>query len=157
LPDINLRLVELGIELPPLPEPAANYVPAVVSERLVYLSGQTPKNGSTIRFAGKIGEALSIDDGYAAAELCTLRLLSVLQSVSGDLNNVEKILKLTAFVNAVDGFEAHPQVVNGASDLLVKLFGERGRHARSAVGVSSLPSGAAVEIEMIAQLHRHSP
>lgn len=150
--DINLRMVELGIELPPLPEPAANYVPAVAAGDLIYLSGQTPKHGSNIYYAGQLGKNISIDEGYAAAELCMLRLLSVLREVSGDLNSVQKIVKLTAFVNAVDEFDAHPKVVNGASDLLVKLFGERGRHARSAVGVSSLPSGAAVELEMIVQV-----
>ena len=149
---INERLQELELELPKPPEPAANYVPGVQVGDLIFLSGQTPKDGRQIRYKGKLGVDLTVEDGYAAAQLCTLRLLSVLQSMTGDLANVKKIVKLTAFVNASEDFEAHPQVVNGASDLLESLFGDKGQHARAAVGVSSLPSGAAVEIELIAQV-----
>nr|WP_320136117.1 RidA family protein [uncultured Amphritea sp.] len=146
------RLLELKLKLPEPPEPAANYVPGVKVGDLIFLSGQTPKDGRQIRYKGKLGVDLSVEEGYAAAQLCTLRLLSVLQSMTGDLARVKKIVKLTAFVNASEDFEAHPDVVNGASDLLEKLFGDKGQHARAAVGVSSLPSGAAVEVELIVQV-----
>jgi len=153
--NINQRLEALNIQLPALPEPVANYVPAVVSDHLIFFSGQTPKDGSRVCYAGKLGKDLTVEQGIAAAELCALRLLSVLQAFTHDLAQVERIVKLTAFVNASDDFTQHPQVVNGASDLLVKIFGERGQHARSAVGVSSLPSGAAVEIELIVRLFKN--
>ena len=149
---INNRLQELGLELPKLPEPVANYVPGVKVGNLIFLSGQTPKDGEHIRYKGKLDVDLSIEEGYAAAKLCTLRLLSVLQSLTGDLERIKKIVKLTVFVNASEDFEKHPQVADGASDLLEKLFGEIGQHARAAVGVDSLPSGAAVEIELIAEV-----
>lgn len=150
--DVNARLKELKIILPAPPAPAANYLPAVVIDNTIYLSGQTPKQDSTLAYKGKLGESMSIDDGYAAARLCAIRLLSAIQTVAGDLSRVERIIKLTVFVNATADFDQHPQVANGASDLFETVFSERGMHARAAVGVNSLPSGAAVEIDLIARL-----
>jgi len=150
--EVLTRLAQLGLELPPPPPPAANYVPAMRAGELVFLSGQTPKSGHELLYQGRLGEQVSIEQGYLAAQVCCLRLLSALQDCCGDLDKVQQIVKLTGFVNAGSAFSAHPQVINGASDLLEKLFGERGRHARAAVGSSSLPGSAAVEIELIVQL-----
>ena len=150
--DIYDRLKSLKIELPTPPEPAANYSPAVVIDNFIYLSGQTPKDGSQLVYAGKLGVSATIEDGYAAAKLCALRLLSAIEAAAGDLNRIEKIIKLTVYVNASDDFTAHPQVANGASDLFEQVFAERGMHARAAVGVSSLPSDATVEIDLIAKI-----
>ena len=151
--DIHKRLKDLNITLPPRPEPAANYVPVVQAGKTIYVSGQTPKDGNTLVYKGKLGDSLSVEDGYAAAKLCAVRLLSALSSVTEDLNRVEKIIKLTVFVNATAEFTEHPQVANGASDLMETVYAERGMHARSAIGVSSLPSGAAVEIDLVAKLY----
>lgn len=150
--EVLQRLAELDLSLPPPPPPAANYVPAVIAGDLVFLSGQTPKQGHDLLCSGRLGESVSVDQGYDAAQVCCLRLLSALQDVCGDLDRVAQIVKLTGFVNAAAEFTAHPQVINGASDLLEKLFAERGRHARAAVGSGSLPGNAAVEIELIVQL-----
>lgn len=149
---IEKKLEELNIQLPPTPEPAAVYIPAVLVGDLVFVSGQTPKDGNTLVYKGKIGQEVSLEEGYAAARICILRCLSALKSIVGDLDKVERIVKLTGYVNCIDTFTAHPQVINGASDLLEQVFGEKGRHARAAVGVNSLPGHAAVEIELIAQV-----
>jgi enamine deaminase RidA (YjgF/YER057c/UK114 family) len=151
---VEARLSQLGLSLPTPPAPAANYTPWVITGDLVFLSGQTAKQGNEVLFKGKVGQALSIEQGYCAAQLCTLRLLSALKDSIGDLDKVEKIVKLSVFVNAADDFIAHPKVADGASDLLEKLFTQSGPHARAAVGVSSLPNDSAVEIAMIAQVQR---
>ena len=149
---IAARLDALGLSLPPTPIPAAHYVPWVVQNGTVYLAGQTPRNGTILQYRGQLGTDLTIEQGYEAAQLCALRLISVLHAAADGLDHVERILKLTVFVNAAHGFSAHPQVANGASDLLHNVFGDAGIHARSAVGASSLPGNAAVEVEMIAQI-----
>lgn len=146
------NLAGLGLELPPPPQPAANYVPWAVSRGLVYCAGQTPKIGNTLRYAGQVGRDLSVDDAKQAAELCALRLLSALRAAAGDLERVEQITKLTVFINAIPGFKEHPRVADGASNLIGAILGARGVHARSAVGVASLPGNAAVEIDMTARL-----
>jgi len=146
------RLGALGLVLPPTPTPAAHYVPWVVKNGTIYLAGQTPKDGTVLKYQGQVGAELTLEQGYAAAQLCALRLLSVLHAAADGLDHVERILKLTVFVNAAVGFSGHPQVANGASDLLHDVFGDAGIHARSAVGASSLPGNAAVEVEMIAQI-----
>lgn len=146
------RLSELGLILPPCPGPAANYTPWVVNNGTVYLAGQTPKDGTVLQYTGQLGTNLTTDQGYEAARLCALRLLSVLNTAADGLENVEQILKLTVFVNAAPTFEEHPQVANGASDLLHDVFGSSGVHVRSAVGASSLPGNAAVEVDLIAQI-----
>lgn len=149
---ITKRLEELGLTLPPTPTPAANYVPWVISNGTVYLAGQTPKEGAVLKYKGQVGTDLTIEQGYEAARLCAIRLLSALNAAADGLDNVERIVKLTVFVNSAKGFTEHPQVANGASDLLRDVFGDIGIHVRSAVGASSLPGNATVEIEMIAQL-----
>lgn len=150
--DIYDRLKSLQIELPEAPEPAANYSPAVVIDNFIYISGQTPKQGSQLIHVGKLGVNVTLEDGYAAARLCGLRLLSAIDAAVGDLNKIERIIKLTVYINASDDFSAHPQVANGASDLFEQVLAERGLHARAAVGVSSLPSNAAVEVDLIAKI-----
>jgi len=142
------------LQLPPPPEPAAHYLPWVTNGDLVYLAGQTPKEGNVLIHSGRLGRDLDVTQGQAAARLCALRLLSALQAAAGSLDQVERVLRLTVFINAEDGFTDHPIVANGASDLVVQALGARGTHVRSAVGVSSLPGNAAVEVEMTAQLRR---
>jgi enamine deaminase RidA (YjgF/YER057c/UK114 family) len=143
---IDARLAELGVTLPEAPVPAANYVPWVRSGSLVFVSGQISQGPSGL-VKGVVGADMSVEDGAAAAKLCAISLLSQLRAAcGGDLDRVIRVVKLTAFVNSAPGFGDQPKVVNGCSDFLVAVFGDRGRHARSAVG-ASLPFGVAVEIE----------
>jgi enamine deaminase RidA (YjgF/YER057c/UK114 family) len=144
------RLRSLGLSLPEPRPPVANFLPAVVEGNLVFLSGQGPVGPDGIVYKGKVGAGLSVEDGYAAAKLTTLNLLAALDQAIGDLARVRRIVKVLGMVNADPDFAAHPQVINGCSDLLVSVFGpDVGRHARSAVGMGSLPGRIAVEIEMI--------
>lgn len=149
--NIAARLDQLGLTLPSSPAPAAHYLPWRAANKTIYLAGQTPKEGSVLKYQGQIGRDLTVAQGYDAATLCTMRLLSALQDAVGDLDHVERVVKVTVFVNAAPDFTQHAQVANGASDLLCALFPDAGQHARSAVGASALPGNAAVEIEMIAQ------
>jgi enamine deaminase RidA (YjgF/YER057c/UK114 family) len=119
---------------------------------MVYTSGQLPVAGGEIRYRGKLGQELSVEEGYAAARLCILNCLGVVRELTGSLNRVERIVKVTGFVAGVEGFNQQPSVVNGASELLGEIFGPSGRHARSAVGVADLPLGVPVEIELVAQI-----
>lgn len=150
---IAARLNELGIEIPPPRGPAANYVPAVTAGDLVFVSGHGPYRNDGSLVTGKVGAELTVEEGYAAARATALACLSSLQAEIGSLDRVKRIVKLLGMVNCDPAFTMHPQVINGASDLLVELFGEAGRHARSAVGMQSLPMNIAVEIEMVVQLH----
>ena len=146
------RLAELGIELPNPAAPAANYVPFVQVGDLVYISGQISMDGNGL-VKGKLGDGFSLDDAYAAARLCGINLISQVRAAcDGDLDRVVQVIKLNGFVNATQDFTDHPKVVNGASDLMVEVFGDQGRHARAAVGSSSLPLGVAVEVEGIFQI-----
>lgn len=149
---IEDKLIELGLQLPIAPIPLASYVPAVVVDNLIFTSGQIPVLGGELKFKGKIGKDLTEEEGRSAAELCVLNCLSVIKNSAGSLDKIEKIIKVTVFINSADTFTGQPKIANGASDLLVKLFGEKGKHARSAVGVNELPINAAVEIEMVARL-----
>ena len=150
---IDARLKELGLELPPATAPIANYVPYTVSGRLVTVSGQVSVRGGKPEFVGKLGAGLSIAEGQAAARLCALNILAHLKAAcGGDLDKVTRVLRVGGFVNCTPEFTEMPQVVNGASDLMVAVFGEAGKHARAAVGVSSLPLGVAVEVEAMAEL-----
>lgn len=149
------KLKELGIELPVVPKPVASYVPAVRNGDLVYTAGQIPFVSGELRYKGKVGAELTEEDGYQAARLCVLNCLSAVREAAGSLDKVEQIIKLTGFVNSVPGFNRQPFVINGASDLIGEVFGDAGRHARAAVGVSELPLGAAVEIEIIVKLRRN--
>ena len=137
-----------GIVLPDAPPPAANYIPYVKIDKLVFVSGQVSQNENRL-IKGVLGEDLNVEEGYNAARLCAISLLAQLKSaVDGDLNKVTKVVKLGGFVNSAPDFTEQPSVINGASDLLVELFGEKGRHARTAVG-ANLPLGVAVEIDGI--------
>lgn len=146
------ELEQLGLEIPKPPQPVAVYVPAITVGNLVFTSGQIPVSGGVMRYQGKVGAELSQDQGYAAAQLCALNCLSVLKGQLGSLNRIDRIVKLTGYVNSAPGFTGQSQVINGASELLGKVFGENGHHARAAVGVSELPLDAAVEIEMIVRV-----
>ena len=150
---IEARLKELGIELPQPSAPVANYVPYTVSGNLVVVSGQLCVWNGERRFIGKLGAGIGIADGQQAARLCALNVLAHLRAAcGGDLDRVRRCLRLGGFVNCTPDFTDMPQVVNGASDLMVELFGDIGRHARAAVGVSSLPGGVAVEVEAIFEI-----
>ena len=146
--DINATLIDKGIVLPDAPPPAANYIPYVKIGKLVFVSGQVSQNENGF-IKGVLGKDLNVEEGYDAARQCAISLLAQLKSaVNGDLNKVTKVVKLGGFVNSALDFTEQPSVINGASDLLVELFGEKGRHARTAVG-ANLPLGVAVEIDGI--------
>ena len=151
------KLGALGLALPSVPAAIANYVSAVRSGNLVFLAGQIARGSDGKFLSGKVGRELSEAQGANVARTCALQLIAVLKAEVGDLARVKRIVKVTGFVNCVDEFTAQPKVINGASDLFVAVFGEKGRHARAAVGVSSLPAGAPVEIELIAELEPIAP
>jgi enamine deaminase RidA (YjgF/YER057c/UK114 family) len=149
---VEQRLRELNITIPPPGRPVANYVGAVRTGNLVFVSGHGPRRPEGGSVTGKLGRDLTVEQGYEAARLCILAGLASLQAEIGDLNRVRRIVKLLGMVNCTEDFAEPPQVINGASDLLVAVFGEAGRHARSAVGMQMLPSNIAVEIEMIVEV-----
>lgn len=147
------RLKELGITVPDAPAPAANYVPFVISGDLVFISGQISKDGDGNMITGKLGDSMSVEQGQAAAKVCAINLIAQLKAAcGGDLDRLVRIVKLGAFVNCTADFTDQPSVVNGASDFLGEVFGDKGTHARAAVGSNSLPLGVAVEIEGIFQI-----
>lgn len=143
------KLQALNIVLPSPPVPIANYVPYVIEGNLLYLSGQGPKEASGQLRTGKVGAEVSIERAYDDARLTGINMLAVMQAALGDLGRVRRVVKLLGMVNAAPDFEQHPKVINGCSDLLVEVFGDAGRHARSAVGFGSLPDNITVEIEAI--------
>ncbi|MCX6932316.1 MAG: RidA family protein [Verrucomicrobia bacterium] len=151
-PTPEAKLAALGLALPSVPPVIANYVPAVRSGNLVFLAGQIARGADGKFLAGKVGRDFTEAQGADAARTCALQLIAALKAEVGDLAKVKRIVKLTGFVNCIDDFTAQPKVINGASDLLVAVFGEKGRHARAAVGVNALPAGAPVEIELIAEI-----
>jgi enamine deaminase RidA (YjgF/YER057c/UK114 family) len=146
------KLAALGLTLPAVNTPIANYVPAVRSGNLIFLAGHLPRDGAGKVITGKVGRDATEPDANAAARVTALGLLATLKKEIGELARVKRIVRVGGFVNAVDDFKAQPQVINGCSDLLVAVFGERGKHARAALGVASLPLGAVVEIEMIVEI-----
>lgn len=146
---IDARLAELGIVLPPAPMPAANYVPFVRSGALIFVSGQLPMGPKGLEYTGILGGGVDAATGAIAAQLCAVNVLAVLKGALGDWSAFRRVVKLTGFVAAAPSFTEHPEVINGASDLMAAVFGENGRHARAAIGCSSLPRGAAVEVEAI--------
>ncbi len=146
------QLKSLGIELQKAGAPVANYVNTVRTGNLVYTSGKGPNRPDGSMVAGKVGQDLSVEEGYEAAKLCAIQILSSLKDELGDLSKVKRVVKVLGMVNAPPGFTNHPEVINGCSDLLVKVFGDRGKHARSAVGMGSLPRNIAVEIEIIVEV-----
>ena len=151
--DAEAKLKELGITLPQPPKPVANYVNAVRTGNLIFLAGKGPKRADGSEITGKLGREISIQEGYEAARLTAINQLSVLKAELGDLNKVKRIVKVLGMVNSEPSFVEQPKVINGFSDMMVAVFGDRGRHARAAVGMASLPRGQAVEIEMIVEVY----
>ena len=150
--DPEARLEELGITLPPAPEPVANYVNGVRTGNLIFLAGKGPKRADGTELRGKLGADLTIEQGYEGARLTAINQLAVLKEMLGDLSKVTRIVKVLGMVNSDPNFVEQPAVINGFSDLIVEVFGERGKHARAAVGMASLPRGQAVEIEMVVEV-----
>jgi len=149
---IESRLKELGVSLPTPPLPVASYVPCTISGNMVFVSGQIPIADGAIKYVGKLGVDVPMEAGQAAAQLCAINVLAQLKSAIGDLDRVTRCLKLGVFVNAAPDYSQHPEVANGASDLIAAVFGDAGKHARAAVGVGSLPRGVAVEVEAIFEI-----
>ncbi len=147
---VDGRLKELGIEIPTPAAPAANYIPFVKSGNLVFVSGQIPLVAGKIEGIGKVGQDLTTEQAKAIARICAINLIAQAKAAcGGDLDKVTRVVKLGGFVNCVDGYTEQPEVVNGASDLMVDMFGDKGRHARFAVGTNALPRGVAVEVEAV--------
>ncbi|HSE57911.1 MAG TPA: RidA family protein [Nitrospiraceae bacterium] len=146
------RLRELGVELPAAPKPVANYVPAVRTGRLLFLSGVLPMKNGRLSHTGKLGRDLTVEQGVEAARLALLNALAIIKSELGDLDRIGQVVRMTGHVASAEGFAQQPAVVNGASDLLVAAFGEAGRHARVAVGAAELPLNAPVELELIVEI-----
>ena len=150
--NIDARLAELGVVLPEAPAPAANYVPWARSGNLLFVAGQVSGNNQGVH-KGRLGDDLDLDDGVAAARACALNLIAQAKAgCSGDLDRVVRVVKLGGFVNCTPDFVQQPQVVNGASDLIVEIFADKGRHARFAVGAPALPMGFAVEIDAVFEI-----
>jgi enamine deaminase RidA (YjgF/YER057c/UK114 family) len=149
---IESRLKELGVTLPSPPMPVASYVPCTISGNIVFVSGQIPIADGAIKYIGKLGVDVPLEAGQAAAQLCAINILAQLQAAIGDLDRVTRCLKLGVFINAAPDYTQHPEVANGASDLIAAVFGDAGKHARAAVGVGSLPRGVAVEVEAIFEI-----
>ena len=146
------KIKQLGITIPEPVKPLAAYIPAMQVGNLVMTSGQVPISAGVVKYQGKVGKDLSEEEGKAAAKLCAINCLSAVKSVIGNLDNIKRVLKLTVFIASAEGFTAQPKVANGASELIGEIFGEAGKHVRSAVGVSELPLNSAVEIEMIVEI-----
>jgi enamine deaminase RidA (YjgF/YER057c/UK114 family) len=149
---IERELEKLGFTLP-VPKPLAAYVPAVRTGDLVFTAGQGPTVDGKPMFTGRLGGELTEEQGYKAAQICVVNCLACVKSVVGDLDKVEQVVKLLGFVASADGFTRQPWVMNGASELLIKLFGEKGKHARSAIGTNQLPLGIPVEVELVVRVH----
>jgi enamine deaminase RidA (YjgF/YER057c/UK114 family) len=150
---IEAHITSLGLTLPVAAAPVANYVPFVRSGNLVFVSGQIPLQDGAIKYTGIVGAEVSAEDGYEAAKLCALNLIAQAKAAcDGDLDRVKRVVKLTGFVACGATFGDHPKVINGASDLMVQVFGDAGRHSRAAVGAPSLPRGAAVEVEAVFEI-----
>ena len=150
---IDAKLKDLGIELPAPPTPVASYVPTVRTGNLVFISGQITAAPEGLKYVGTVGKEVSLEDGKAAARLCAINLLAQIKAAcGGDLDRVTRCVKLSVFVNAVPGFTQHPEIANGASDLMVEVFGEAGKHARAAMGAGSLPRNVACEVEAIFEI-----
>ncbi len=150
--EVEGRLAALGFEIPDLPMRGGNYVPVRRTGNLLYTSGNGPIRGGETMYKGKLGRDLTVDEGYKAAQIAALNCLAAIKASIGDLDKVRAIIKVQGFVNSAPDFTDQPKVLNGASDLLVVAFGVRGRHARCAVGMASLPRDIAVEVEMIAEV-----
>jgi len=150
---INERLEALHITLPSPPKPVGSYVPIVITGNLAFVSGQIPIRGGKVIYAGKVSKDLSVEDAQKAARLCIINALAQLKTELGSLDRISKIVRVSGFVNSPPEFTDQPKVINGASDLLFEIFGQKGQHTRIAVGVSSLPLNSAVEIDLIAEIN----
>ena len=147
------NIKNLGLNIPDMPKAFANYVPYKIVGKTMYISGQAPAQNGEIAYKGKVGTDISVEDGIEAAKLCVINIIAVVKSgLDGDWDKLDSFVKLTGFVNCQDSFTDQPKIINGASDLLVDIFGDQGRHARVAVGANALPVGIAVEIDAIVQL-----
>jgi enamine deaminase RidA (YjgF/YER057c/UK114 family) len=149
---VEERLSQLGVTIPEVAAPLASYVPAVRTGNLVYTSGQLPTAEGRLQFEGLAGRDVSLDDAVRAARLACINALAAVKSITGDLEKVVRVVRVTGYVASEDGFTSQPQVVNGASDFLLDVFGERGKHARTAVGVAMLPRNSPVEIELLVEV-----
>src|ERR671914_1169132 len=153
---IEEKILALGIELPNAPRSAGSYVQVAITGNLVFVSGQIPVEPGSIpmqiKYKGKVGKVISLEEGQEAARLCTINALAQLKSTLGSLEKIRKFVKVSGFVNCDASFTNHPQIINGASDFIVQIFGEKGRHSRSAVGATSLPLNSAVELELIVEI-----
>lgn len=150
--NVEKRLQEKGYILPVSTPPIASYVNGRITGSLLFISGKLPLENGKVKYTGKVGRDLSIDEGYSAAKLSCLHVLASAKEILGDLDRIKSVVKLTGYVNTAEGFTDVPKVVNGASDLLVEIFGENGRHARAAIGVAELPLNSSVEIEAIFEI-----
>jgi enamine deaminase RidA (YjgF/YER057c/UK114 family) len=150
--NVEEKLATLGLELPNPPQPVGNYVPATRTGNLVFTSGQTARINGVRRYVGVVGRDVTPEDAYLSARDSALNCLACVKQAVGSLDRVKRVVKVLGMVNAVPGYTDHPAAINGASDLLVELFGEAGRHARSAVGMSGLPSNVSVEVELIVEV-----
>jgi enamine deaminase RidA (YjgF/YER057c/UK114 family) len=149
---IEEKLKAMGITLPETPKPMAAYIPAIQTGDLIFTSGQIPILKGELKYKGKLGAEISKQDGYEAARQCAINALSAIRSLIGNLDKIEQVIKVVGFVASANGFTEQPAVVNGASELLLAVFGEKGKHARSAIGVAELPLGVPVEVEMVVQV-----
>ena len=150
--DFEKKLHDLGLTIPKVPAAMGLYVPAVRTGSLVFCSGQGPSVDGVLKYVGRIGDTLTMEDGYKAAHIAALNCLAEIRSVIGSLNKIRRIVSLRGFVNSAPDFFDQPKVVNGASQLLLDVFGDAGKHARAALGTSSLPSNIAVELEMVVEV-----
>lgn len=153
MPSVEENLKTLKITIPKPSAPAANYVPWSRSGNLIYVAGQLPIENGNVKYVGKVGQFVAQNEAVMAARLCAINIIAQVQSaLDGDLERVRRIIKLGGFINCIPEFSEHPKIINGASDLMVDVFGEKGRHSRFAVGAVSLPLGAAVEIDAIVEI-----
>ena len=149
---IESALKKLNLTIPPVAKPGGAYVPAVRSGNLVFCSGQGPSKDGKLAFVGRVGSDLSLEQGYEAAKICALNCLAAVQSVIGSLDTIKRVVQVRGFVNCDPNFHDQPKVVNGASELLIALFGDAGRHARCALGTNNLPNNIPVEVEMVVEI-----
>jgi enamine deaminase RidA (YjgF/YER057c/UK114 family) len=149
----SARLAQMGLTLPSAAQPSFNYVPVVVERGIAYVSGQLPKVDGEVRVQGRLGETISLEQGKEAARVCGIQALACLAEAVGSIDRVARIVRVTGFVSSAPSFFQQPAVIDAVSELMVEVFGEAGRHARSAVGVAALPRNAPVEVELIASIH----
>jgi len=149
------KIYELNITLPEAPSPVANYIPAKITDNLVFCSGQGPIKDGEYLYVGRVGNEVSLEEGYESARMCAINSLAAIKSVAGSLNNIEEIVKVKGYVNSASDFFDQPKVINGASDLFVEIFGEKGKHARSALGTSNLPDNIPVELELTVKIRQN--